>query len=121
MRALGFIAVLLFISAHALAAEADANARLAESAKTLEWRAHQTLGIGIQHLALLLQAGPGEFFRKETLEQNGSWALIKELEARGFITIKESSVPGGSLLGNSMVSYTATPKGQAIITALRRK
>jgi hypothetical protein len=120
MRAFGIIALLL-LSAEAFAVEPDANARLAESARTLDWRAQQSLGLSIQHLALLLQAGPGEFFRKETLEQNGSWALIKQLETGGFITVRQSSMPGGGPLGNSMVSYTATPKGQAIITALRRK
>jgi hypothetical protein len=120
MRAFGIIALLLLLPADAFALEPDANARLAESARTLDWRAQQSLGLSIQHLALLLQAGPGEFFRKNTLEQNGSWALIKQLETGGFVTVSESSMPGGPL-GNSMVSYTATPKGQAIITALRRK
>jgi len=121
MRAIRIILFLLLLSADTFAVEPDANARLAESARALNWRAQQSLGLSIQGLALLLQAGPGEFFRKETLEKKGSWALIKQLEVGGFVIVSESSQPNGGLLGNSMVSYTATAKGQAIITALRRK
>jgi len=121
MRALCIIAVLLSLSFQTSAVEPNADTRLGESARVLDWRAHQSLGIGIQHIALLLQAGPGEFFRKETLVQNGFWARLKELESKGFITVSESSMPGGNPLGDSAVSFSATAKGQAIISALKGK
>ena len=114
------VAVLLSLSFQTFAVEADVNARLAESVRTLDWRAHQSIGIGITHIALLLQAGPGEFFRKRTLEQNGSWSLLKELESKGYVTLQESTMPGGSA-GDSAILFSATPKGQAIVTALRGK
>jgi len=114
------IAVFLSLSFQTFAVEPDANARLTESVRALDWRAHQSIGIGIRHIALLLQAGPGEFFRKRTLEQDGSWLLLKELESNGYVTVRESTMPDGST-GESAVLFSATPKGQAIVTALGGK
>jgi len=120
MRKLHFVPVLVALSLQAFAVEPDANALVAESARSLDLRAHQSLGVGIQHLALLLQAGPGEFFRKDTLEQNGSWALLKELESKGFVTVRETSMPG-ERQGGSAVVISPTAKGQAVLAALRGK
>ena len=78
-------------------------------------------GIGIQELALLLQAGPNGYFRKATMEQNGSWVLLKTLESKGFVTISETAMPAGSPVGESAVSFSATAKGQALVTALKNK
>ena len=120
MRKLSFISVLFALSLQAFAVEPDANSLLADSARSLDFRAHQSLGIGIQHLALLLQAGPRELFRKDTLAQNGSWVLLKELESKGFVTVRETSMPGEPQ-GSSAVIISPTAKGQAVLAALRGK
>lgn len=121
MRTHYLVPILIAVSLHAYSAEPDANARLAESARTLDWRAHQSLGIGIRQVALLLQADPRGVFRKDTLVGNGTWQLLQELESKGFVTTRESAMPDGSVVGNLAVSFSATAKGQAIVMAIRGK
>ena len=121
MRVLAIVLLLSALSLPVSGAEPDTNS-LSSSTRALDSRSRESLGIGIRQLSLLLQAGPNEFFRKETLEQNGSWALLKDLESKGFVAITEASkLPNGHPMGNSVVSFSTTAKGQAVIAALPAK
>ena len=120
MRSSVLAFILLTLVTPALGAETSLNLELVANARALDARSRDSLGVGIRHLSLLLQASPNGFFRKETLEHEGSWSLLKDLEAKGFITIAESSqLPDGQRMGNAVVSFSATPKGQAIIAAIK--
>jgi len=83
-----------------------------------------TLGITLREISLLLQADPHVFARKETLEQDGSWSLLKDLEVKGFVEIHEShTLPDGDakMLGVSVVQYRASVKGRAVVAAINTK
>lgn len=124
MRAFLVILVALSLSQNAWSAERNANLQLAAHARALESQSQATLGISLRQISLLLQADPHVFNRKETLEQDGSWPLLKDLEVKGFVEIHEPhTLPDGdtNMLGASVVQYRATIKGLAVVTAINTK
>ena len=124
MRAFLVICATLSLSQNVWSAEHDANPQLAAHAQALESQSLATLGITLREISLLLQADPHIFARKETLEQDGSWTLLKDLEAKGFVEIREShNLPDGNakMLGVSVVQYRASVKGQAVVAAINTK
>jgi len=124
MRALLVILAVLSLSQNAWSADRNANQRLAAHAKALESQSQATLGLSLRQISLLLQADPHAFFRKETLEKDGSWSLLKDLEAKGFIEIRESRMlPDGDtkMLGVSVVQCRASVKGLAVVSAINAK
>jgi len=124
MRAFLVILAALSLSQDVWSAERDANLQLAAHAQALESQSQATLGITLREISLLLQADPHVFARKETLEQDGSWSLLKDLEVKGFVEIHEShTLPDGDakMLGVSVVQYRASVKGRAVVAAINTK
>lgn len=124
MRAFSVLLVALSLYQNAWSTERSANLLLAAHAHALESQSQATLGISLRQISLLLQADPRVFARKETLEQDGSWSLLQDLQAKGFIEIRESHMlPDGDtkMLGVSVVQYRASVKGLAVVTAINAK
>jgi hypothetical protein len=94
---------------------------IASRATAINAQSKSQLGVGLIALSLIVDAGPGHFFPKDMLVQNGSWLKYKELERAGYITLKVSDgLPDGSAAGTEFVTVVLTGKGQKLRAALLR-
>jgi hypothetical protein len=113
------VALMLFANT-ARASDAPDYANLAAGAKALAARSHESLGIGIRALSLLLEADSRSFRPMKYLEKNGDLELIHELAAKGYVTVSTSpQLPDGTQSDQTFLNYVATEKGNAIISELR--
>ena len=119
-RALWLCVALALNATAARAADAPDYANLAASAKALDARSHESLGIGIRALSLLLEANSHSFRPMKYLEKNGDLELINELAAKGYVTVSTSpTLPDGTQSDQTFLNYVATEKGSAVISELR--
>jgi len=122
MRNVATAFFLLLIANTALGIEPDANAQIELRARALEQQSQKSLGISILQLALLFEAGKNNYFPKWSLEKSGSWALLQDLDSKGFVNVTAvNKLPDGSVPGEALISYVPTAKGQAIVSAIRGK
>jgi hypothetical protein len=106
--------ILLLAASLATAAQAASSpADLRKAAESLDAASREQLGIGVRSVSLLLQASPSSFHLVQGLQQDESWLLLNDLEAKGFVTLILVAGPDGQLVGIRL-----TPTGAAVVEAL---
>jgi len=100
-------------------AHADDRQSAEEHVAWLDSESRARLGVGLLALSLLGDAGPGRFFPKQMLVDNGDWEAYRDLETAGFVVLDESlGLPDGSAAGVEFVSIELTPTGQKLKDAM---
>ena len=61
------------------------NSNLVNSAKQIEKQSQSQLGVGVRAISLLFAASPHNFQPMWSLESDGTWPLIENLQAKGYI------------------------------------
>ena len=112
--------VLLFTACCvARAADAPDYSNLAASARALDASAQSSLGISLRALSLLLKASRSGYMPVSSLQESGDLDVIGDLAAKGYVTISRSSgLPDHMQAGTEFLTYVATDKGKAVISAV---
>lgn len=103
----------------ARAADAPDYSNLADSARALDASTQSSLGISLRALSLLLKASRSGYMPVWSLQESGDLDVIGDLEAKGYVTVSRSSgLPDHTETGTEYLSYVATNKGKAVISAV---
>ena len=105
-----FAAAISLLFASCAAKTTASNGDSATSgASAIDKMSIQQLGVGVNGLSLLLEADPGSAYPSNGANISKRRKALDELEANGFVTVKEVSGGNGTYL-----FVERTPKGEAV-------